>query len=124
LDPAFLGKKPVPEEQKNSILGRRFGIPIEKQSQSQTKEWSIRPMSNYKTLQMYSISTDKLTACREHAAITAILDNGLPFSIPWKLCNQTITILLSELGIFDQVVHSGSEHCDTIRVTLRVHKKR
>ena len=72
-------------------------------------------MSNYKTLQMYSISTDKLAACREHATVTAILDDGLPFSMPWKLCNQTITHLLSELGILDQFVHSGSEHCDTIQ---------
>jgi len=28
LDPVFPGQEPVPEDRRNTMLGRRFGIPI------------------------------------------------------------------------------------------------
>ena len=135
LDPAFPGQEPVAADRRNTILGRRFGIPITTQDASPLNkeatgtmsnrekrsirptphQWSIRPMSNREMLRMYSIPMNKLSMCTEHVALTRILDNGLPFSLPWKLREQTITNLLSELGILDKFVQSSSVHCDTIQ---------
>ena len=135
LDPAFPGQEPVAADRRNTILGRRFGIPITTQDASPLNkeatgtmsnrekrsirptphQWSIRPMSNREMLRMYSTPMNKLSMCTEHVALTRILDNGLPFSLPWKLREQTITNLLSELGILDKFVQSSSVHCDTIQ---------
>ena len=124
LDPAFPGQEPVAIDRKNTMLGRRFGIPIPKNADFQigTQEWSIRPMSNLEILLMYSIPINKLSMCTEHAALTHVLDNGLPFSLPWKLRETTITNLLSELGILDKFVQSSSIHCDTIQCYFTNHK--
>ena len=117
LDPAFPGHEPVSVDQKNVILGRRFGIPIPKDDRitQGRQDWLIRPLSNYEMLQMYSIPTNKLSMCTEHDALTHSLDERLPFSMPWKLREHTIVSLLTELGILDKFVHSSSIHCDTIQ---------
>ena len=106
------------------MLGRQFGIPIPKDTEFQigTQEWSIRPMSNLEILLMYSIPMKKLSMCTEHAALTPhVLDDGLPFSLPWKLREGTITNLLSKLGILDKFVQSSSIHCDTIQCYFTNH---
>ena len=116
LDPAFPGQEPVSEDRRNTMLGRRFGIPIPtEEDHSKEQKWLIRPMSNYELLQMYSIPPAKLNLCTEHDMLTHALDEGLPFSLPWNLREQTINHLLTELGILDTFVQSSSIHCDTIQ---------
>jgi len=62
LDPAFPGQETVATDRGNTLLCRRFGIPIPKNNtpQSGAQEWSIRPMSNCEMLLMYSIPFEKL----------------------------------------------------------------
>ena len=112
LDPAFPATEPVAAILCNSILGRRFGIPS---PGINNRDWRIRSLTNSELLQTYSIPASAVPHSTHHTDYSTLLDDLLPFSVPWKLRLDSTNSIVTSTGILDQFAFSNSMHCDTMQ---------
>ena len=109
----FTSKEPCSNHQRKNILGPRFVVP----AQITANSWHVGCVTNLELLYMCSITLPHihLNITIQYHAMDNILDDLLPFSLPWTMTLQVQNKSAQTNNILDAITYSKGTQCKYVQ---------